>query len=159
MIPEHALTVNETEAFQALTFTTDATLKTLAEHSHVPENLYDEANRLGLLPSGPIQYIYTGATSNGDNVFRLEIALPIQEPGEKPFAFSYKEFPVFRHAAHTYHGPWSDFMELYDSLFSQLYRDGYQSDGQVREIYRVVDLEDQTNNVTDIQIGIRPATA
>lgn len=157
MIPENALTVNEAEAFQALTFATEATLKTLAQHSHVPENLYDEANRLGLLPGGPVQYIYTGANGNEDNVFRLEIALPIQEPGKKPFAFHYRKFPIFRHVAHTHYGPWSDFRELYRALFDQLHRDGHQNDGRVREVYYVIDPDNQANNVTAIQIGIAPA--
>lgn len=158
MIPENALTVNETDAFQALTFVTNATLKTISEHNHVPENLYDEASRLGLIPSGPIQYIYTGVDGNEDNVFRLAIALPIEQPGEKPFAFIYREFPTFRHASYTYTGPWSDLLGVYDALFSQLYRDGYANDGRVREVYRVVDLENPANNVTDIQIGLVPAT-
>ncbi|MBC3784839.1 GyrI-like domain-containing protein [Spirosoma utsteinense] len=158
MIPENALTINETEAFQALTFVTNASLKTISEHSHVPENLYDEASRLGLIPSGPVQYIYNGVDGNEDNVFRLAIALPIEQPGERPFAFVYRKFPVFRHVSYAYTGPWSDLLVVYDALFSQLYRNGYTNDGRVREVYRLVDLENQANNITDIQIGLAPTT-
>ena len=154
MIPENALLVKETEPFVALTFTANATLKTISEYSHVPENLYDEASRLGLVASGPIQYIYTGVNGDESNVFRLEIALPIQQPGDKPFAFSYQEFPSFRCTYYTHTGSWGDFPELYDALFGQLYRDGYQNDGRVREVYLVIDLENPANCVTEIQVRI-----
>ena len=154
MIPENALLVKETEPFVALTFTANATLKTISEYSHVPENLYDEASRLGLVANGPIQYIYTGVNGDESNVFRLEIALPIQQPGDKPFAFNYQEFPSFRCTSYTHTGSWDDFPELYDALFGQLYRDGYQNDGRVREVYLVVDLENSENCVTEIQVRV-----
>lgn len=148
------LLVKETEPFTALSFTTRATLRSLTQHSHVPENLYHEADRLGLLPTGPIQYVYTGVNGDETNEFQLAIALPVLRAGNQPFGFSYQQFPAFRCASYNHTGSWADFPEVYDALFSQFYQEGYQNDGRVREMYAVVDLENPANCVTEIQVGL-----
>ncbi|MBD2752053.1 GyrI-like domain-containing protein [Spirosoma validum] len=154
-IPENALSVKETQPFTALTFTTRTTLLTLSQYvPSVAQHLYQEASRLNLHAAGPIQWIYTGANSDETNEFQLEIVLPINQPGEPTEEFSYNIFPAFRCATYVYTGPWSDFGEVYDALFAQLYRKGYQSDGHVREIYSVVDHANPANCVTEIQIGL-----
>ena len=154
-IPENALSVKEIPSFTALCFTTRATLRTLSQHiSTVAESLYREADRLGLEVTGPIQWIYTGVNGDETNEFQLEIVLPIAQPGNPSEQFTYQVFPSFRCAAYTHTGPWSDFGELYDTLFAQLYRDGYQNDGRVREIYAVIDFQNQERCVTEIQIGL-----
>lgn len=154
-IPENALSVKETQPFTALTFTTRATLRTLSQYAPgVAQHLYQEASRLNLHAAGPIQWIYTGASGDETAEFQLEIVLPIHQPGEPSDEFSYKVFPAFRCATYTYTGSWSDFMELYDALFTQLYQQGYQNHGHVREIYTIVDHENSANCVTEIQIGL-----
>lgn len=154
-IPENALTLKEVQPFSALVFTTRATLSTLSQHApSVAENLYREASRLNLNVTGPIQWIYTGVGGGETNEFQLEIVLPISQPGVQSEEFSYKVFPAFRCTAYIHTGPWSDFGEVYGALFSQLYRDGYQNDGRVREIYAVVDPENPANCVTEIQIAL-----
>ncbi|UFH55121.1 GyrI-like domain-containing protein [Spirosoma sp. KNUC1025] len=154
-IPENALVVKETQPFTALTFSTRATLRTLAQHAPgVAESLLQEANRLKLSVTGPIQWIYTGVNGDETNEFQLEIALPVGQAGEPSDEFSYNVFPSFRCATYTHKGPWSDFGALYDALFGQFYREGYQNDGYVREVYTVVDLVNPENCLTEIQIGI-----
>ena len=146
--------MKETEPFNALVFTTQTTLQTIDEHSHVPKNLCLEANQLGLTPTGPIQYVYTGINGDETNTFQLAIALPIQQPGEQPDGFSYQLFPAFHCASYIHAGSWDDFPELYDALFAQFYGCGYQNNGRIREVYLVIDSENPTNCVTEIQIGI-----
>lgn len=154
-IPENALSEKEAQPFTGLCFTTRATLQTLTQQvGGVAENLYQEAVRLNLDVAGPIQWIYTGATGDETNEFQLEIVLPVRQSGAPSNEFPYQVFPAFRCKSYTYTGPWSDFGELYDALFGQLYRAGYQGDGRVREIYAVMDFENQANCVTEIQIGL-----
>lgn len=154
-IPENALSEKVTQPFTALCFTTHATLQTLAQHAYgVAEDLHREVARLGLDSTGPIQWIYTGVNGDETNEFQLEIALPIRQPGAEPDGFSYNVFPVFRCATYTFTGPWSDFGQLYDVLFGQLYRAGHQNDGHIREIYLVIDTGNPENCVTEIQIGL-----
>ena len=154
-IPENALSEKVTQPFNGLTFTTRATLLTLSQHiAGVAENLHNEAVRLDLTVIGPIQWIYTGVNGDETNEFQLEIVLPISQPGSPSDQFTYQVFPSFRCTSYTYTGSWSDMGELYNILFAQLYRDGYQSDGRVREIYSTVDFENPANCVTEIQIAI-----
>ena len=154
-IPENALLIKEVQPFNGLCFSTKATLQTLQQHTFdVAENLYQEAARLTLPIAGPIQWVYTGVNSDETNEFQLDIILPILESGEKPDGFSYQILPAFRCATYTYTGPWSDFGELYNLLFSKLYRDGYQNNGYLREVYAIVDRENPSDCVTNIQIGL-----
>ena len=154
-IPEKALQIKETKPFTALCFTTRTSLSTLSQYVFtVAEDLYREANRLGLEVSGPIQWIYTGVNGDETNEFSLDIVLPISQPGSQSDRFRYQIFPSFRCACYTFTGPWSEFGMLYDLLFSQLYRDGYQNDGYVREVYTVIDLENPALCVTEIQIKV-----
>ncbi|GAB4031177.1 GyrI-like domain-containing protein [Spirosoma gilvum] len=154
-IPENALSVNETQPFTALGFTTRATLQTLSQHAPgVAESLYKEANRLKLAVAGPVHWIYTDVNGDETHEFQLEIVLPIAQQGEPSEQFFYKDYPSFRCATYTYTGPWSDFGAVYDALFGQFYGNGYQTDGRVREVYTIIDLQNPANCVTDIQIGI-----
>lgn len=154
-IPANALSEKEVQPFTGLCFTTRTTLLTMSQHAPgVAQSLRREADRLNLEVAGPIQWIYTGVNGNETNEFQLEIVLPIRQPGGQPNEFSYRVFPSFRCASYTHTGPWSNFGELYDALFAQLYRGGYQNNGQVREIYAVVDFEDPANCVTEIQLSI-----
>ncbi|MBN8823099.1 MULTISPECIES: GyrI-like domain-containing protein [unclassified Spirosoma] len=154
-IPENALAITETQPFTALGFTTRATLQTLSQHAPgVAESLYKEANLLGLTVTGPIHWLYTDVNGNETHEFQLEIVLPIAQPGAPSDHFFYKDYPSFRCATYTYTGPWSDFGAVYDALFGQFHRNGYQNDGRVREVYTVVDLQNQGNCITEIQIGL-----
>ncbi|GAB4015439.1 GyrI-like domain-containing protein [Spirosoma koreense] len=154
-IPEKALSVKEIQPLSALCFTTTATLSTVRQHAPgVAENLYREAARLNLTVAGPIQWVYTGVSGNETAEFRLEIILPISQPGAPSDEFSYKVFPGFRCASYTYTGPWSDFGDLYDALFGQLYQNGYQNNGSVREVYSVINFSNPAACVTEIQIAL-----
>lgn len=154
-IPENALSEKTTQPFTALCFSTPATLRTLAQYAPgVAERLYNEAAKLGLDVTGPVQWIYTGVNGDETAEFQLEIVLPIRQPGGQSDTFSYQTFPAFRCLSYTYTGAWSDFGEVYDALFGQLYRSGYQNDGRVREIYAAVDFQNQERCVTEIQIGL-----
>ncbi|MVM39980.1 GyrI-like domain-containing protein [Spirosoma sp. HMF3257] len=154
-IPENALLEKETQPFTAITFTTRTTLQTLSQYApRVAHDLYREASRLHLDIAGPIQWIYTGVTGDQTNEFQLEIVLPIHQPGKQSDNFSYQTFPAFHCLSYTHTGPWSDFGELYDALFGQFHRDGHQTDGRVREVYIIVDLEHMEKCVTEIQIAL-----
>lgn len=153
------LTIKDVAPFTALCFTTQATLRTLDQHSHAPERLYQEAQRLRLIPSGPLQYIYTDVNGNADNVFHLDIILPVNEVVGEPNDLSFITVRPFHCVTHTHVGPWSDFPELYDALFAEFYRKGYQGGSIVREVYTVVDFENPVNCVTEIQIGLAQTPA
>ncbi|RYF77609.1 MAG: GyrI-like domain-containing protein [Cytophagaceae bacterium] len=156
-ISDNALTVVETVPFMALTISLRAGLSSLAQLGMAADSqVRAEAVRLGLNSAVASQWIYTGISGHPDDEFDLAIALPVNVtvtgvPGD---SFAIRNVPAFRCAQYTYTGPWSDLSEVYDALFVQFYADDHVYDGRVREIYRVVDMENQDNCVTDIQIGI-----
>lgn len=154
-IPATALSEKEIPSFPALTYATRATMPTLSRQvDGIPEKMYAEAARLGLPVAGPMEWIYTGATGDAETEFDLEIALPIARPGEPSDTFAYKIYPPFRCLAYTHSGPWSDFQAVYGQLFGHVRAANQPYNDQVREVYAVVDLDNQENCVTEIQIGL-----
>lgn len=153
-IPVGALSIIETKPFNALTYATQATLRDLNGLNAIPGELYQEAERLGLIPTGAIQYIYEGVNGDETNVFRLEIALPVDAVEIESEKFTLKTFAPFHCVSYTFAGPWDSFMAMYDALFAAFYQAGYTTDRRVREVYNVADFENPENCVTDIQIGL-----
>lgn len=152
-----SLSVIDVPAFQALCFTTVATLPQVPQFGYVPAQLYDDATRLGLTVAGPVQYIYEGVTGDDTNEFMLTIALPVREPepGTLSEGFVFASVPAFHAVTFTYSGAWDTFMPMYDALFPAFYEQGYVYAGNLREVYTVVNLEQPDRCVTEILIGIR----
>lgn len=154
-IPAHALTPKIVAPFVALCYMTRTTLNRLAEQGGKSADLYAEAQRLGLTPSGPSQWLYVGASGDDNQEFELNILLPVQQIGVPSTAFSYKELPTFSCVTYEHRGAWREMPAVYDQLFEQFYRDGYSEGNIVREVYHVVDLEHPEQCVTEVQISTR----
>ncbi|CCG99033.1 transcription activator, effector binding protein [Fibrella aestuarina BUZ 2] len=152
-----SLSIIDVPAFQALCFTTVATLPQVPQLGDVPAQLYDDATRLGLTIAGPVQYSYEGVSGDVTNEFTLTIALPVREPepGTLSDGFVFASVPAFRAVTFTYTGAWDTFMPMYDALFAAFYEQGYAYSGNLREVYTVVDLGQPERCVTEILIGIR----
>jgi effector-binding domain-containing protein len=148
------LLVKDVAPFTSLSFTTQTTLQQLNQYNYIPEKLCNEASRLGLIPAGPIQYIYTDVNGDPTNVFQLTIALPVEQVKGEPDGFSFTTFREFHCLSYNHVGSWSEFPELYDNLFAKFHQDGYQGGSLVREVYTIVDFENPENCVTEIQIGL-----
>ena len=157
LIPGNALTVKDTEPFLALTIKLRTSLPALAEKGGAANRkLCAEAVRLGINAAVPTQWLYSGFSGHPDDDFDLHIALPIRSsvvgiPGND---FAVHHVPAFRCAHYTYTGSWRDLGDVYEALFTQFYAAGYVYDGCIREVYQVVDRQNMSNCVTDIQIGI-----
>ena len=157
LLPDNALIITNTAPFMALTISLKTSLYALAESGGAAaQRLRAEAVRLGLDASVAFQWLYTGLSGHPDDEFNLEIALPIREavPGTPGSEFAIRALPAFQCAQYTYTGSWRNFGEVYGALFHQFYAADLVYDGRVREIYRVVDLDNLDNCVTDLQIGI-----
>lgn len=159
-IESPVLTVTDVAPFTGLCFTTRTTLADMAQFHGLGNDLRAEAARLNAEITGPTQWIYTDVTGDVTREFQLDIVVPVSLPVGKPDAafagvrFDYKRFRPFRCVSYVYTGPWSELMGVYDVLFAQFHRDGYQNDGRVREIYSVVDLVNPDRCVTEIQLGL-----
>jgi predicted transcriptional regulator YdeE len=149
------LQAKETAPFTALGLTTRATLRTLSRHAaNVPPALHAEILRLGLDITGPMQWLYTGVNGDETNEFTLDIVVPVRAAVGEPDGFTFREIPAFSCLSYTHLGPWSEFPAMYDVLFAEIYRGRHRVNDLVREVYKRVDLENPTQCITDIQVGL-----
>jgi effector-binding domain-containing protein len=136
-------------------FSTRTSLKELGQFTYsIAKKLYEEAAKQGLLPSGPLQWIYIGADGKADTVFALEIALPVHGQVKKDSAFPHKQLPPFDCISTIHHGAWEHLFETYDHLIDDIHSKGRKMTGFCREQYLYMDLDNPANNITEVQIGI-----
>jgi effector-binding domain-containing protein len=152
--PSITLTPKTVSPFLAIVSSLRVNLKRLNECESVMQSLYAEAARLGLTITGPSQWHYIGASGDDNQEFQLDVVLPIQQAGPPSDTFAYKELPAFSCVSHAHTGARSEMPAVYDQLFAQFYRDGYSEGTVVREVHIVADLEQPTQCVTEVQIGI-----
>jgi effector-binding domain-containing protein len=142
-------------SMQALCFSTRTTLNDLSQYTaSVPRQLYAEAVRHELLPSGPLLWIYEGADGKAGTVFKLDIALPVSGPPAKGSSFKIKTLPVFKCVAGWHHGGWDCLYETYERLIDGAIASGQKPSGFSREQYLHMDYETPANNITEVQLGI-----
>lgn len=146
--------IKETQPFNALTFTTQATLPELSKYGLVGQKLCSEAERLGIQPGGALQWNYFGIDGKPETVFTLEVALPVQEKDVDVEGFEWKEIPSFKCLSLVHEGPWENLLQSYEKAMGYLSASGLTMTDECREIYLTMDLEETANNTTEIQIGI-----
>jgi effector-binding domain-containing protein len=148
------MTVKQLPAVPVLFFSTQTTLAELSKYvAQVAKELYAEAAKLQLLPTGPLQWIYLGADGNPDTVFTLEIALPV-ETFPIQSSFKTKILPAFSGAAALHTGNWNTLAATYNKLITEICAAGKQLTGVCREQYIYMDFADPNNNLTEVLVGI-----
>lgn len=120
----------------------------------VPEELYSEAAKCGLTPSGPQVWQYTGMTTmDMDAEFNLDIALPVSGDGE-PGKFEIRELPAYKCATTMHKGSWQNFATTYEQLIGEVIAQGLNMNGVFREVYHHVDFVTVEENLTEVQVGL-----
>jgi effector-binding domain-containing protein len=138
-----------------LSFTTRTSLKEIGRFTGtVARQLYAEAARQELLPTGPLQWIYIGADGKPDTLFALEIALPVYGQSKGVSLFLHKELPPFECVSVLHHGAWDHLYETYDRLIDEISSKGKKLTGFCREQYLYMDFDIPANNITEVQVGI-----
>lgn len=120
----------------------------------IPREIEEKAAELGLETTGPHTWVYFGANGDIDNPFVLDITVPVKEAKGDGGKFRFEELPEFDCVVTEHKGPWSDLEKVYRQFVPEILKSGNQMSGFSREVYHVVDLENQENCVTEIQIGI-----
>lgn len=117
-----------------------------------PAGLANKLIKDGHEITGSQHWIYYGADGNSDTIFKLDIAFPIKK-GQS--AKNVKKIDTFKCATLIHKGAWENFKQSYEKLVSEIFATGHKMTGETRELYHTVDFENPTNNVTEIQIGIK----
>jgi effector-binding domain-containing protein len=129
-----------------------------AEVNPFIENLMTALEQAGLKPSGPMEFIYKGASSDMDKTFLLEIAQPVSGDADPKnlSGFKLKETPAFTCVQHRYKGKMDGIMNAYDQLFANISKESLAPTDEVREVYQNWVSLSSDQNIVDIQVGIQP---
>lgn len=121
----------------------------------VAKDLFKEAVRLDLHPSGPIHWHYVGFTGDPAQSFVLEICLPVASvPQDYDGKFHFKRTGNFKSVSILHEGPWNEIPASYGELIQFMQQHQLQSAGTTRELYINADFVNPLANVTEIQMGI-----
>lgn len=115
---------------------------------------YDEIKKAGVEPTGPLEFIYYGATDDPEKEFTLQVAMPVKD--EKPVSngFRFKKAEDFKCISYDYKGNVSNMYPVYENLYQQLFAADLKPNDEVREVYRHWENPESDNNITEIQIGV-----
>lgn len=118
------------------------------------ENLYEEAEKIGLKEVAPMQFVYYGCDDKFDTKFTLEIALIIDEERAYNGKYRFKELEAFKCASTIHKGNVNDLSKTYEKFMPELLKSGKSITDHSREVYHNYIKEDSPDNITEIQIGI-----
>ena len=122
------------------------------------ERLMTDLESAGFKPSGPMEFIYKGATSDVDKTFVLEIAQPVSGESESGnlSQFELREIPKLTCVSYFYKGKMDKIMDAYNDLFGEMAKEGLKPTDEVREVYQNWVSLSSDQNIVEIQIGIDP---
>ncbi len=119
----------------------------------LPSEIMEKATHLELNICGPQIWRYIGSDGNPETEFTLQVGLPVDGNTDKVEGIG--EFEPFKCVTFIHEGSWADFGKAYQRIIGEVMVAGLKMSGETREIYHQVDFENETNNVTEIQIGIQ----
>ena len=136
-------------------YSMETTMSTLIQDiGTIPRELEAKVTELGLEATGPHTWVYFCCDGSADKSFILDIAIPVKEEKGDAGKFAYEKLPEFQCVVTEHKGPWSELAKAYEKFVPEVLAKGLQMSGFGREVYHLVDLENQQNCVTEIQIGI-----
>ncbi len=138
-----------------LVFTAETTLRQAPSFAGIiAARLYATAAAGGVLPTGPINWVYTGADGKPDTVFILEICLPVDRIPDDIGEFQYKTLPSFTCIEVLHEGRWQELPHAYEKAMAIVSGEKKLPNGISREEYIHMDFGEGHNNVTLVQVGI-----
>ncbi len=130
-------------------------LKKIMEYAAPKVDLaYAEAERLGLEKTGPMEFIYFGATADMEKEFTLQIAFPVKNTKALDNDFKFRQSPDFKCLKKNFKGTMADLGKEYEPMYEYIWNNSLKPSGEIREIYHLFEFPDSPNNVTEIQIGL-----
>jgi|GEM_PF-1280169 len=125
----------------------------------LPEKLAGDLVSQGIMPTGPMQFLYAGMSEDPEASFQLRIALPVSKANAERYEGPHKvsRLEPFQFVESVLYG---DIAELenkaYDPLIGEIHKAGLTMTGAGREVYQNFDGPDSADNETRVQIVIKP---
>ena len=120
----------------------------------IPVEIVQKAEELGLDVSEPQIWQYVGVDGKPDTSIRLDICLPVKEAKGDAGKFRFETLPEITCISEIHKGSYATLKETYNRLFGEMCRKGILSTMMGREVYHTCDFENETKNITEIQIII-----
>jgi effector-binding domain-containing protein len=148
--------VKEVKPINFLFHRAEVKLDDLIHQVPVAKELFKEAVRLDLHPTGPIHWHYFGFTGNPDQSFTLEVCLPVNTvPPNYDGNFHFKRTETYKTVSLLHEGPWNEIPKSYDTVMKYVQTQSLIPSGVARELYINADFINPEANVTEIQLGIQ----
>lgn len=135
-----------------------STLATINEDvKELPEKLSGDLMPAGILPTGPMMFLYQGVNQDPHNEFDLRIGLPVSSDDAARYKGPYLSFRLepFQFVETVLYG---DLAELgpkaYEPLFAEIEKQGLTMTGFSREVYQNFVDAASPDNETRVQIGV-----
>jgi len=128
--------------------------------AELPNQLSADLIPAGLLPTGPMMFLYDGLTPDPHEEFDLRIGLPVSKDDAARYKGPYKSYRLepFQFVETVLHGDIAQLgPDAYEPLLANIGKAGMKMTGFSREVYQnFVDL-DAADNETRVQIGVQAA--
>lgn len=118
--------------------------------------LFKEAIKLGLHPTGPQYWLYTWNSRNPEDEFTLKLAIPVTSFGNSVNSenFTFEKIEGIQHVSSIHNGSWENLKDSYGKLMEEMTLKKGTPGMNCREVYINCDFEHPENNITEIQFEI-----
>ena len=117
--------------------------------------LMEKATELKLMQGGPVMFTYFKFHGDPEQVFTLEIGIPIHADEPKDLgSFYVRKAPKFKCAAAIFQGPLSKIGESWHSFAQDAMSRGEPTD-EFRELYLNWEGHDSPNNIIELETGLK----
>lgn len=145
-----------TQPIQVLKYSMETTMATfLQDVGEIPCKIEAKITELGLTPTGPHTWVYSGCDGCESKPFHLDICVPIAEKKGDAGIFEFDVLPEFDFVGTEHKGAWSELAKAYEAFVPEVMKNGFTMTGVGREIYLLCDFKNPANCVTEIQIGVQ----
>ncbi len=134
------------------------TLATITDDvKNLPDALSADLIPAGILPTGPMMFLYQGVNNDPHNEFDLRIGLPVSNEDAARYKGPYVSFRLepFQFVETVLYG---DIAQLgpkaYEPIMAEIEKAGLALSGFAREVYQNFVDETSADNETRVQIGV-----
>lgn len=123
----------------------------------LPEKLAGDLISQGIVPTGPMQFLYSGMSEDPEAPFQLRIALPVSKAKAEGYQgpYSVERLEPFKFVETVLYG---DIAQLGDKcyypLIGEITKAGLTMTGEGREVYQNFDGPQSADNETRVQLVI-----
>lgn len=140
----------------ALRTTLDSIVSDVGE---LPMQVAENILTAGIQPAGPMMFVYNGLSGDRQALFDLNVALPVAPEHTAQYKNQSEVTRVepFHYVETVLHGDIAKLdKEAYEPLFAKIHAAGLVPTGFVREIYQTFINTSHEDNVTQVQVGVKP---